>query len=325
MNNSSLYTPKIASGSYSFKNEFIDDVIGVAIEKSNAGIELALITLISVEGSAPRKLGSQMLVQEDGTYFGYISGGCVESNLALIAQEVIKKQKPCVLKLGDGGDFFDIVLPCGSSIDVLIEPFIAKKKSTRRLIAAWKKRERVVWQTNLQEKQVCCEPISAGNVAGFDSGMYFWHYIPQVRLLLYGSDPVTLALAMLSDSMGWDVVLNGRQENKLCLDNFKGRYENCDALQFLLKYKPDTMTAVVSLCHDCDQDHELLKRVLPSEAFYVGVLGSRHHLHKRYALLDADNVDFKRLSGPVGLDIGADTPYEIAVSILAEIIQNKPA
>ena len=303
--------------------ELVEDVIAVLIKKLELGENLALITLIDRVGATPRKIGSQMLVDKTGNYWGHVSGGCVESNLVLIAQEVISNNTTQFISLGEGGDFVDISLPCGSRIDLVIEAITPNSQALSNLCVAQASRGQALWGKEGMQDAICTIDAIEDKAAGRSGHRYWWQYTPPLRLIIHGHDAVTLALVKLAQQMRWDIILNGGIGHDTPPSDFNGTYlsHSCDAL--FDAYTPDLYTAIVSLKHDIEEDHQLLKFALPSKAFYVGVLGSRQHLNERKALLEAENIRHARLSGPVGLNIGAATPYEIAVSILAEIIDKK--
>ena len=303
--------------------ELVEDVIAVLIKKLDLGESLALITLIDRVGATPRKIGSQMLVDKTGNYWGHVSGGCVEANLVLIAQEVINNNTTQFISLGEGGDFVDISLPCGSRIDLAIEAITPSSEAISNLGTAQGSRDQALWSKDGMQDAICTIDANEDKAAGRNGNRYWWQYTPPLRLIIHGHDAVTLALVNIAQQMQWDIILNGGIGHDTPPSGFNGVYlsQSCEAL--FDAHAPDLYTAVVSLKHDIEEDHKLLKRALPSNAFYVGVLGSRKHLSERKALLEAENIGHARLSGPVGLDIGAATPYEIAVSIIAEIIDKK--
>src|SRR5215469_15071092 len=100
-----------------------DDVLPDLAFWTGRGERCALVTLIGVDGNAPRAEGAQMAVSESGQWSGYISGGCLEQAIALEAAEVINAGSPRLLRYGKGSPYFDIRLPCGSGLDVFIQPF----------------------------------------------------------------------------------------------------------------------------------------------------------------------------------------------------------
>lgn len=261
----------------------------------------ALITLINKVGPSPRHEGSQMLVREDGSFLGEISGGCVEANLAAMAVTAIQEDQPTSLTLGDGGKYVDIQLPCGSSIDIAIDPF----------------------SVNHPARQDMLDHIKSRREWTFHGPGWIWTLTPPPQLIIYGKDTVALALAGAAHSAGFQTILSGGAgmpaPDGLAIGYFEGTGSELSAA-----YPLDRWTAVVSTMHDIRVDAEFLAPALLSDAFFVGVLGSKQHIAERESLLADKGIagaDIDRLSAPVGLDIGAATPQGIAVSILAEIFQ----
>ena len=189
--------------------ELVEDVIAVLAIKLELGESLALITLIDRVGATPRKIGSQMLVDKKGRYWGHVSGGCVESNLAIIAQDVINKEQTRFISLGEGGDFLDISLPCGSRIDLVIEAITPRSAAKGGLLAAQSSRAQALWRKESNQEATCRTDAIADKAAGREGDAYWWHYTPPLRLIIHGRDAVTLALVNLAQQMGLDIILNG--------------------------------------------------------------------------------------------------------------------
>ncbi len=116
-----------ADGESQRSRGYTDNVIPHLSRWVASGERCALVTLVGVDGNAPRAVGAQMVVSESGNWAGYISGGCLEQAIALEAVEIIKSQRPRVIRYGKGSPYFDIRLPCGSGLDVLIQPFHDKR------------------------------------------------------------------------------------------------------------------------------------------------------------------------------------------------------
>jgi xanthine dehydrogenase accessory factor len=270
----------------------------------------ALLTLVGSVGPSPRGLNAQMIIDETGQAAGFISGGCVEGSLAVLAKEVIDSNNAQSFVFGSESPFKDIVLMCGSQIKILIEPVGWDDETLAALLASTRDRQPYT-RISLPDQFGTC---------------YERTYLPTTRLMLFGGDPVALACATLAPTMGLDTILireNGPTSLPLSLPITYLRQGLTTALDDL---DMDGWSAVVTTTHDLDQDHFVLKKALPSQAFYVGALGSARNRAKREERLLADGVSaaqIQRLRAPVGLAIGATGPFEIAVSILADIIAFK--
>lgn len=284
------------------------ELIQPAITWLHAGHRVALVTLVNIEGNAPYPVGSQMLVNDHGAYLGQITGGCAETAIADQAVLAINNRQNMSLRYGLDSPFFDIRLPCGSGIDVYFDidinldnlPLIAKQLEAR--------------QTYNQVLQT--------SVGEFEK-----QYCPTARLILFGQGPILVLLAELAIKSGFDVACVAQNEHTESLLRNAG----LDSVQlqtarngFALEL--DQFGAMVSLFHEHDMEVGLLADALKTKAFYIGALGSkRTHAARLESLLNhgVELALLDRIRGPVGLNIGANTPAHIAVSILAEVIQQQ--
>jgi xanthine dehydrogenase accessory factor len=244
----------------------------------------ALATVLATRRSAPRPVGSKLAVSEHGELAGSVSGGCVESEVALAAREVLEGGDPRALTYGITDEQAGSVgLPCGGEIDIGIER------------VALSELERLIEE-------------SAPN-----------------RLVVFGAVDIAEALCRGAKELGWDTVVADPRATFATRE----RIASADELlvewpdEVLERVAVDAKTAVVVLTHEERFDIPALANALRSEAFYVGAIGSRRtQERRRERLLDEglSQADLDRLSGPTGLDLGAETPAETAVSILAEIL-----
>ena len=245
---------------------------------------MALATVLATRRSAPRPVGSKLAVSEQGELAGSVSGGCVESEVALAARDVLARGEPAVLTYGITDEQAGSVgLPCGGEIDVGIE------------------------RVALSELDRLAEE-SAPN-----------------RLVVFGAVDIAEALCRGAKELGWDTIVADPRATFATRE----RIASADELlvewpeQVLERIAVDEKTAIVVLTHEERFDVPALAGALRSDAFYVGAIGSRRtQEHRRERLLEdgLSQGDLERLSGPTGLDLGAETPAETAVSILAEII-----
>jgi xanthine dehydrogenase accessory factor len=259
-------------------------IVGELERWRERGDEQAVVaTLVAARGSAPRPIGSRLAVSERGELAGSVSGGCVESEVAELARAVLAdgEQRQVTFGISDE-QAFSVGLPCGGEIDVLLER------------------------------------------AGLDDLDRFREESP-FRLLVFGAVDLAEALCKAANELGWVTIVADPRGRFATRD----RIPSADELlvewpeEVLARVKPDRSTAVVVLAHEDRFDIPALVRALRSKAFYVGALGARRNQERRRARLleeglSEDEID--RISGPTGLDVGAETPAETAVSILAEIL-----
>lgn len=311
----------------------IDDIRPALAELTAGDRPFALATLVEVEGSSPRPPGCQMLIAGDGRVWGYVSGGCVEADLALRARTVLQTGTPEIVHYGRGSGNWDIQLTCGGRIGIFVQRLEPGDPALREVLAGARERRSVSLAIDLETSAVrALSPLdleSTGAEAGglIRTGGKTWfvkHYTPAVRLLIVGADPVALALAELARPLGIAVHLNRPAGPATAPADLPDEaYHTGGPGAFLDELKPDPWTAVVCVSHDLDLDHAVLTRALRAPVLYAGALGSRRYRQERLDRLRADGVPEKgiaRLRTPVGLDIGARTASEIALAVLADIV-----
>ena len=314
------------------------------------GERFALATVVATRRSAPRPVGSKVGVSERGELVGSVSGGCVEADVFGNACEILAGQEPRLLTYGIADDeAFSVGLPCGGEIDVLVETHA--DAILDRLLAAYEADEHAVLFSVVdangggRELLVLEDGELVGNgpaeLADFadelirggrsrllevDGHTVFADVLgPPPRLLVLGAVDTAEALCAAGKAIGWRMIVADARGKFATRE----RIPSADELlvewpeDVLERVQPDHATAVVVLTHDEKFDLPALAGALPSEAFYVGALGSRRNQERRRERLRERGLDeeaLDRLAGPCGLDIGASTPAETAVSILAEIL-----
>ena len=244
----------------------------------------ALATVLATRRSAPRPVGSRLAVSEEGELAGSVSGGCVEGEVAVVAREVLAGGDSRLLTYGISDEQAGSVgLPCGGEIDVSVER------------VALSDLERLVQEA------------------------------APYRLVVFGAVDIAEALCRGANELGWDTVVADPRATFATRE----RIGSADELlvewpaEALERIRPDEKTAVVVLTHEERFDVPALVGALRSDAFYVGAIGSRRTQERRGERLRDEGVseaEVERLSAPTGLDLGAETPAETAVSILAEIL-----
>jgi xanthine dehydrogenase accessory factor len=282
-----------------------------------AGKPAALVTLIRAEGGSPRPVGTQMVFAE-GLVAGHLSGGCVEGDVALHAEACLADGQPRRLVYGEGSPWPDIRLLCGAGIELLVERVGPEDRALAELLAAFEARRPVAWITDGLRREV--HPLDHQRPWAV---AVMRPYEPAFRLVVTGGDPTALAIASLGAQAGFETTLvrpNGPLEPPP-LPGVAYRREAADAA--LAAIGLDRWTAVAAATHDMDHDQAALGAALPSEAFYVGLLGARSRLPERLDRLRASGVSeaaLARLHAPIGLDLGGKAPWEVAVAVIAEVM-----
>lgn len=280
----------------------------------------ALATLVEVAGSAPRDVGAQMLITDDH-YWGFLSGGCIEADVARHGREAMSAGAPRVLRYGDGSPWIDIKLACGSGITVLVEPLAMDDPAVAALLNGYSARAPLLWSSDGVERMVA--PIAGTPRDAWDGVRYGKLFEPPLRLILIGEDGAALASAALALDMGWEVALI--TPGGPAAAPFTGVvYHRSDAAAALAAIGVDRWTAVAVLSHDREDDERGLAAALLSDAFYVGAIGARARLDARVAKLRGHGVresDLARLRAPIGLYGIGKSPREVALSLVAEVAQ----
>ena len=305
----------------------MDDQLQMVTIWREVGRKVAVATVVATRKSAPRPVGSKLYVSDQGNLLGSVSGGCVENDVVLAAQEVLAGGPPRLLTYGITDDMaFEIGLPCGGEIDVFVEELLSDNLSQAdvRLV--------VVAGEGVGDELDDPQLIEAARRRGMshvlklgDRTVLADVSAPPPRLFVYGATDTAEALCRAAKLLGWRSVVADARASFLTPE----RIPSADELlpmwpdEALAHAKPDLGTAVVVLTHDDKFDLPMIRGALASDAFYIGWVGSRRNQERRRDVLREEGMtdaEFSRISGPTGLDIGANTPAETAVSILAEII-----
>lgn len=308
-----------------------------------AGRGVALATVTATWGSSPRPAGSLLAVDQEGQMAGSVSGGCVEGAVVETALGLLQRGGFENLSFGVTDEMaWEVGLACGGEMRVFVDRVAVAGASADpawlvQLLADRAAKRPAVGCIDLTsgERHVC-HPDAAGALGDevrevlrrdaalvADGQRFLQPFNPPLRLIIVGAVHIAQPLCQMAAETGYAVTVVDPRGAFASAERFSGvaldRGWPDEALRGL---DIDTRTAVVTLTHDPKLDDPALEVALRSDAFYVGSLGSKRTQAKRLARLrelglDDDALD--RIHGPVGLDVGARSPAEIAVSILAEI------
>jgi xanthine dehydrogenase accessory factor len=285
------------------------------------GEEIALATLVRVRGSAPRPPGARLFVTRSGRMSGSVSAGCVENDVLERAQQVLQDGLAVVADYGIADELsFQVGLSCGGSLEVLIEPF--------REDAAWRAVRDAVEAERPAALAVGLAPreLRGRRLAVPADGAPVGSIDPELDPHLGAEARRLLPLGETREvSLPWS---DGEARVRGVFAT-EERFPEADELvrswpgEVLQEARLDAWSYVVTLSHDPKFDIPTLAQALRSDACYIGALGSRATQEKRRKqLLDQgfENAELARICGPIGLDIGARAPEEIALAILAEMV-----
>ena len=324
---------------------------------------IALATVIQTWGSSPRRPGAKMALTPEGNITGSVSGGCVEGAVFDTGLDVLKSNRPQLLHFGVADETaWEVGLACGGSIDIFVKPLDMEIFSPLRatlvdetsavLVTVVRGpdellgREMLVREDgqvtgtvedplNEQVEDLARETLARGGsrraLLNEDVEVFVEVISPPPTLIAVGGVHITVALMALAKTLGYRTVV---VDPRSAFGN-ETRFPYVDQLiqswpqEAFQRIPINRSTAVAMLTHDPKLDDPALKIALPSAAFYVGALGSKTTQAKRRQRLLEDGLtqgQLDRLHGPIGLEIGAGTPEEIAISIMAEIVaaRNSP-
>jgi xanthine dehydrogenase accessory factor len=285
---------------------------------------VAVATVVATRSSAPRPVGSKLFVRDDGSIEGSVSNGCVENDVILAAHEVLAGGEPRLITYGITDEMaFGVGLPCGGEIDVFVEPDRGDPSDVVLTVVAG---EDVGQKLHDPELRQTARRRGRSHVFEHEGRTIFADVsVPPPRLFVYGAIDTAEALCAAAKLLGWRTIVADARPRFATAE----RIASADELlvlwpdEALAHVVPDAATAVVVLTHDDKFDLPLVHGALATEAFYLGWLGSRRNQERRRGLLLEEGVtdeDLERVSGPAGLDLGAASPEEMAVSILGEIL-----
>ncbi|MCD2323102.1 XdhC family protein [Sphingomonas sp. IC-56] len=294
-----------------------DSVLAAA--RAWSGARMALATVVSTWGSAPRPRGSHMLVHEDGRFEGSVSGGCVETDILATAADVIAGAPAVVKRYGVADDAaWEVGLPCGGEIAVLVQP-VSREGFPPDLFDA------------IEAARTAGTPLdvatdfASGRSAPGSAGNFVNRYDPPRRLIIVGAVQIAQTLVGLARELGIATTVVDPRARFLTPERFAGvTLDDRWPDEAVAALRPDAATAVVTLSHDPKIDDDALAAALRHSTGYIAALGSRRSHAARLERLSAagfGSSDLERIEGPAGLSIGAIGPAEIALSIAAAMVK----
>lgn len=315
-----------------------DQIPEIALDWHRSGRGAVLATVVETWGSAPRPAGSQLAISGAGDIMGSVSGGCVEGAVVAEGLDALADGAPRLLTFGVSDDeAFAVGLACGGTIRVLVEPVGAALPEVvlADLVAARAERRAVAALVNLStwERRLtggADDPLAndiAARLRSDKSGVVGDWFIavhnPPLRMIVVGAVHIAQPLVAIARLAGYDPFLVDPREAFGSAARFPGEAIRNDwPDEALADIGLDPRTAVITLTHDPKLDDPAIRAALASDVFYLGCLGStRTHAKRLLRLREAgfSEADFARIHAPVGLDIGAKSPAEIAISIMAEV------
>ena len=327
-----------------------EEIFATAARWRTEGRGVALACVVTTWGSSPRPIGSYLVADDAGHFQGSVSGGCVEGAVIGEAQAAIKDHKPRLLSFGVSDEqAWDVGLACGGRVEIFVTAITGQEPSLATILATAKAKQPLALVSDLASGEqamtgvgaergvlALSEPLrqAAGRaLAGErsttveDQGRrYFINVLtPPRRLAVVGAVHIAQQLVPMAAMAGYDVTVIDPRSAFASDLRFPGVTlvsEWPDAA--LAAFAPDRRSAVVTLTHDPKLDDPALAAALRSPCYFIGALGSRKTHASRLQRLTEQGfgaADLARIHGPVGLAIGAISPAEIAISILAQMTE----
>ena len=309
----------------------LDDIITPTFSWLKNKHKVAIATVISTWGSAPRQVGGQMAINEKGEIIGSVSGGCVENSVITAALDSLKDKKHRIKDYGITNDLaWEVGLACGGNLKILINPLENEDKIIFAAKNMIQKRERVIIKVDCKsgKREIIPKLDEEQNKTSYldQSKNIFFHIIdPKPRLFIIGGVHLSQALSSLANICEYEVIIIDPRNYFANKKRFPNDLIISEWPDVALKdYNFNFSDNIVTLTHDPKIDDLALKIALNSEVGYIGSLGSRKTHTSRVERLKNEGYNLEQISkihAPIGLNISSKTPQEIALSIMAEIIQ----
>ena len=330
---------------------------------------VALATVVRVKGSSYRSPGTRMLIKDNGTWVGSISGGCLEGDALRKARKVMT-DKQCFATTYDtteeANSQFSINLGCKGIIDVLFEPVdpedennpmqllerFSRLHTSAALATIFEGNEELLGRkmllhegaiekigelpdalsTAIQNDLLLVQDKKKSWVGQYDYKgetieVFLEHIEPQLQLMIFGGGFDARPLAQMAKSLDWNVNVTDECVAHIAPAFFPSadKLSLCDRKFVDRELDMTANTACVLMSHNYDYDRDVLKKLIATDTPYIGILGPRKRFDEMIEEFDSDGMhlseeDLDRIHSPIGVDIGAETPYEIGIAIIAEIM-----
>jgi xanthine dehydrogenase accessory factor len=319
------------------------DVLGSARDWLDRDGRVALATVIDTWGSAPVPVGGQMAIAADGRFEGSVSGGCIEGEVIAEAEDILSSGAPRTLRFGVADETaWNAGLPCGGQVQIYLERLDRESGGLTlldRAVTAQRGREGLVIKTRLDDgnRQVFERgaDVPADIAQRMRSGksslerapggdIFVQALVPPARIVVIGATHIAQLLTQIARLAGYEIEIVDPRTAFASEARFPGVRLHAEWPQDVIpKIGLDPYTAVVVVAHVSHIDDEALKLAVRSDCLYIGALGSyRNHTKRKERLTEAgfSAEEIARIKNPIGLDIGAQSPAEIAVAIMAEVV-----
>ena len=279
---------------------------------------LAIIT--EIDGPSYRPLGAMMAVFADKSRVGTLSSGCIEADVALHAVETLALGHPKTIRYGLGSPFVDIQLPCGGGLEITLIPQ-PDKAMLEELCQSHAARQCKVLSVVMATGALSW---SSDRETGRDGDTFHIRIEPELFFYVFGKGPEAATFAGLVQSAGYpNLLLSPDEETLSAVTLSGGQTRHLTSAQFPSDLKPDTRSVIVLFFHDHEWEPPILQHAATTDAFYIGAQGSQRAAMARKSELAALGLspgDLAKIKGPIGLIPSARDARKLAVSVLAEVL-----
>ena len=299
-------------------------VLKSAADWVKSGRRVVMATVIRTWGSAPRPIGALTAIRDDGMVVGSVSGGCIEDDMILqVRSGELVRDTPATTMYGVSAEEAKrFGLPCGGTLELVLEP-LTQESGLDELLQRVERHELVMRRLDMKSGKVTIGPAKSNDLLAFDGATLSTVHGPRWRMLIIGAGQLSSFLAQMAQGLDYQVtVCDPRVEYAEGWDVAGVELKRGMPDEVVTEMNLDGHSAVVTLTHDPKLDDMALLEALKSPAFYIGAIGSKKNndaRRQRLAEFDLSQQEIARLHGPVGLKLGAKTPPEIAIAILAEM------
>ena len=299
-------------------------VLKSASDWVKSGRRVVMATVIKTWGSAPRPIAALTAIRDDGMVAGSVSGGCIEDDMILqVRDRTLVQDRPATTRYGVSAEEAKrFGLPCGGTLELVLEP-LTKESGLEELLQRVERHELVMRRLDMKTGKVTLGPARSTDLLAFDGATLATVHGPRWRLLVIGAGQLSTFLAQMAQGLDYQVTICDPREEYAEGWNVAGvELKRGMPDEVVSEMNLDGHSAVVTLTHDPKLDDMALLEALKSPAFYIGAIGSKKNndaRRRRLADFDLSQKEITRLHGPVGLKLGAKSPPEIAIAILAEM------
>ena len=301
------------------------DVLTTSIDWLKAGYQVELVTVATTWGSSPKPPGSLAAVRNDGVLVGSVSGGCVEKQLSeSFRSQIVTRVHAHHI---DDQQARRFGLACGGQLELVYES-LNDSAQLQTIVDAINQRQKLVRTVSIGSADAVLSPANTTDAFSFDGKTLTKVFGPQWQVLLIGAGQLSAFVAQFAMATDFSVlVCDPRPEFQLAWNTTGATLLKLEPHEAVIQHATDYNTAVLALTHDPNLDDAALLEALEVDSFYVGALGSKQNYEKRCerlsSLLEAEQLT--KLYSPIGLAIGSRSSAEIAISIVAQLVEKRAA